>query len=108
MRVLLKGVVGAAVERGVAAGYHRVTKLSRVKRANTDMVVDTILTSIWKSLDGIIDFSDDTEEEKEKPSRRRMGFSQTDAVSTDTPGTDDEEEEEDSIPIEVIYRVHKC
>lgn len=94
MRVFLKNVVIAALERGVASGYHQVITLPKTKRANSEIVVATILTSVWKSLDGIIDFSDDEEEGggAAKPSRP-AGFS-VGAVSSTTLNTDPDDNEE--------------
>ena len=94
MRVFLKNVIIAALERGVASGYHQVITLPKTKRANSEIVVATILTSVWKSLDGIIDFSDDEEEGggAAKPSRP-AGFS-VGAVSSTTLNPDDDDDEE--------------
>lgn len=111
MRVHLKNVVHAAVERGVVIGYHRLQKLPKTKRTDSDIMVDTLLKSIWECLDGIIDFTDEDESSPdEKKDNRTIGFA-ADAVSdTETPTTDDDEEddEEDSlIPYEVLHRVHR-
>lgn len=108
MRLHLKNVVHSAVERGVAVGCHRLSKLSKVKRANNDIMVDTILHSIWESLDGIIDFTDDSEGMSEESlSERAIGFS-TDAVSdTVIHGKEDEEDEEYRIPLTIIHRLHR-
>lgn len=92
MRVFLKNVVIAALERGVASGYHQVIKLPKTKRANSEIVVATILTSVWKSLDGIIDFSDDDDEDGAAKPSRPAGFSVGAVSSTTlTPDFDGEE-----------------
>ena len=93
MRVFLKNVVNAALERGVVTGYHQVTKLPKTKRANSEVVVATILTSVWKSLDGIIDFSDDEEGGGAAKPSRPAGFS-VGAVSSTTLNPDDDDDEE--------------
>jgi hypothetical protein len=105
MQVHLKKVVQSAVERGVVVGYHRINNLSKTKRANTDVMVDTMLTSIWESLDGIIDFRDENDGENEKLSRKTIGFQSTDAVSMiEMP---DDNTDDDSVPLDKLYRVHR-
>ena len=92
MRVFLKNVVIAALERGVASGYYQVITLPKTKRANSEIVVATILTSVWKSLDGIIDFSDDDEGGGAAKPSRPAGFS-VGAVSSTALIPDDDDEE---------------
>jgi hypothetical protein len=110
MRVHLKNVVHSAVERGLVIGYHRLQKLPKIKRANSDVMVDTFLKSIWECLDGIIDFTDEDDAPSgEKKDGRTIGFA-ADAVS-DTDVTDPEEDTEDEedglLPYDVLHRVHR-
>ena len=116
MRVHLKNVVHSAIEKGVVVGYHRVSKLPARKRKNSDVVINTILTGIWESLDGIIDFADDDSESSEKKPRN-IGFG-VDAISDipvdadENSDIDDDEDEEDvdgadaAVPLNVIHRIH--
>lgn len=113
MRVHLRNVVESALERGVVKGHHRITKLPKKKQDDFDVVVDTMMKSIWESLDGIIDFTDDDEDSKDGPSgkdRAGIGFHTTDAVSTDSivPEDDGENDDDDDdiVPLDVLYRVH--
>lgn len=109
MRVHLKNVVQSAVERGVVTGYHRVSKLPKVKRTNADVVVDTMLHSIWESLDGIIDFTDGDNESPDGPSgqNRAIGFS-TDAIGEPMAARDEEDDdEEDRVTRETLHRITK-
>ena len=94
MRVFLKNVIIAALERGVASGYHQTIALPKTKRANSEIVVATILTSVWKSLDGIIDFSDDEEGGGAAKPSRPAGFS-VGAVSSTTLNPDDDDDDDD-------------
>lgn len=109
MRVHLKNVVQSAVERGVVVGYHRINSLPKTKRANNDIMIDTMLTSIWESLDGIIDFRDDDEDDggNGKSAHKKIGFEHTDAVSTAEVSTEDEYEDNDIVPLDDLYRVHR-
>lgn len=107
MRVHLKNVVQSAIEKGVVVGYHRVSKLPARKRNNGDVVITTILTGIWESLDGIIDFTDDDSDSSEKKSRA-IGFG-VDAISDVSVDTEDEEDVDGAdatIPLNVIHRIH--
>jgi hypothetical protein len=109
MRVHLKKVMQSAVEQGVVVGYHRIDKLPKNKRANTDVMVDTMLMSIWESLDGIIDFTDDGEETESQ--KKMIGF-QADAVSmipaiSEDEAEADDDEDDDIVPLDTLYRVHR-
>jgi hypothetical protein len=111
MRVHLRNVVESAVERGVVMGHHRVSKLPRQKQKDPDVVVDTFLKSIWESLDGIIDFTDDglEHDDEDKPSPRITGF-QADAIADTILPSDEEyedEEEDATIPLNVLHRIHR-
>ena len=90
-------------------GHHRVSKLPRQKQKNPDVIIDTMLKSIWESLDGIIDFTDDGMEsdEDERPAAR-IGF-QADLVADTmlTPDEEFEDEDEDSLTLHELHRVHK-
>lgn len=108
MRVHLRNVVYSAVERGVVMGQHRVGKLSKHKQKDIDLVVDTLMKSIWESLDDVMDFTDGSDEQDD-PSERpsQIGF-HTDAVSGDVlPDQDDDEDEEDKMTRETLHRVHR-
>lgn len=103
MRVHLKNVVHSAVERGIVVGYHRLNKLAKTQQHDDHVRVDTMLKSIWESLDGIIDFTDDGEDPP-AGEKRPIGFATADAVS-DTAVTD-EPNEDDVIPLDVLHRVN--
>ncbi len=108
MQIFLKNVVAAALERGIVAGYHQVTTLPKTKRANPEVVVDILLKSVWKSLDGIIDFRDGDELESAK-SERTVGFGSTDVVSSTTLSSEKEndDDEKNFLSRERSYRIHK-
>ena len=113
MRVHLRNVVQSAIERGLVMGHHRVTKLSKPQQKDMNMVVDTMMKSVWESLDGIIDFRDDDDttgqEDNERP---RIGFQSVDAVAdTILPSEEEEDEDEDDdddaiVPLDVLHRIH--
>lgn len=113
MRVHLKNVVQSALEKGVVVGYHRVEKLSKHKRSDMDAVVDTMMKSLWESLDGIIDFTDEDDPPVKGQERAAggIGFHSADAVSTTSVGDDVEEDpyddDEDIVPLDVLYRLHR-
>ena len=81
MRVHLRNVVQSAIERGLVVGHHRVSKLPKTQQKDMDAFVDTMMKSVWESLDGIIDFRDDDEEVGNDDGRPRIGFQSVDAVS---------------------------
>lgn len=105
MRVHLKNVVHSAMERGVVVGYHRITKLPKTKRNNSDVVVDTMLQSIWESLDGIIDFTDDDDEKSPDKHNHAIGFSTADAVGDTKPEHKSDEDEEEDLSLEILHRL---
>lgn len=108
MRVHLHNVVYSAIERGVVMGHHRVSKLSRQKQKDPDVIVDTMIKSIWESLDGIIDFTDEGAEEEEEERSSRIGFT-ADAVADSVVDTEEkyEEESDEVLPLETKHRIHR-
>jgi fructose-1,6-bisphosphatase len=108
MRVHLRNVVHTAIERGLVVGHHRVSKLPKPQQKDMDAVVDTMMKSVWESLDGIIDFRDeehDHHEHGEDERARSIGFQSVDAVSNETltPELDDE----DIIPLDTLHRIRR-
>lgn len=114
MRVHLRNVVESALERGVVKGHHRITKLPKKKQEDFEVVVTTMMKSIWESLDGIIDFTDDDDEPDAKAGskeRTGIGFHSVEAVSNEEvhPSEErhaDDEDDEDIIPLDILYRLH--
>ena len=98
MRVHFKNVIASAIEAGVVTGYNDALNK---KLTDPNAVVDMILQNVWNSLDDIVDFSEDDEQE----TRRPMGFGPsepvyTDAISNDTIAddeSDDDMEETDTL-----------
>ena len=90
MRVFLKNIVTIALEQGVVSGLHQVTKLPKTKRTNPDIVAATILTSVWKSLDNIVDFKEEDEDDAVRRSAP-MGFSVAGVSTTTLTAPPDEE-----------------
>lgn len=117
MRVHLRNVVESALEKGVVKGQHRITKLPKKKQENFDVVVNTMMKSIWESLDGIIDFTDDDEEpDNTEVTKKPVGFHLVDAVSDketprpkDSPDDEDDEDDDDDdvVPLDILYRLRK-
>jgi hypothetical protein len=113
MRVHLRNVVHSAIERGLVVGHHRVNKLSKPQQKDMDMVVDTMMKSVWESLDGIIDFRDDDEaahHDDDEADRPRIGFQSVDAIAdTMLPSEEEEEDDEDDddaiVPLDVLHRI---
>lgn len=106
MRVHLRNVVHSAIERGLVVGYHRVNKLTKPQQKDMDVVVDTMLKSVWECLDGIIDFRDDDEEmDDEKAGRPQIGFQSVDAVSNEVLPINEDDESEDIVPLDILYRI---
>ncbi len=92
MRVFLKNIVTIALEQGVVSGLHQVTKLPKTKRTNPDIVAATILTSVWKSLDNIVDFKEEDEDDDDAVKRSApMGFSVAGVSTTTLTAPPDEE-----------------
>ena len=110
MRVHLRNVVHSAIERGLVVGHHRVNKLTKPQQKDMDVVVDTMLKSVWECLDGIIDFRDDDEEmDGEGAGRPRIGFHSVDAVSNEVLPIDEDEDDDDAVvPLDVLHRIHIC
>lgn len=109
MRVHLRNVVESAIERGLVVGHHRVSKLPKQQQKDIDAFVDTMLKSVWESLDGIIDFSDDGPEsdENDDADRPRIGFHSVEAIGG-TAATPNEDEDDDDavVPLDVLHRIH--
>lgn len=88
MRVHLRNVIADAVERGVTLGVYRANRHATVPYPEPDIerLVNTVIDTVWDSLDTIVDFDDDDEEES---SSQTIGFGETphdvaDAVSDQT------------------------
>lgn len=98
MRIHLRNVINHALERGIKTGYRNsvrkaksaaktakptkktTTTKSKVAEMNREQFMGTILESIWKSLDEIVDFRD--EDMQDNPDdKRQIGFAATDAVA---------------------------
>lgn len=107
MRVHLRNVVQTAIERGLVVGYHRVHKLSKPQQKNIDVVVDTMLQSVWSSLDDIIDFRDDDQESGDE-SQKRIGFGSVELIATESlaPQDEDKDDEDAVVPLNVLHRIH--
>jgi len=108
MRVHLRNVVQSAIERGLVVGHHRVSKLPKTQQKDMDAFVDTMMKSVWESLDGIIDFRDDDEEVGNDDGRPRIGFQSVDAVSgTMLPAEEEIEDDDDIVPLDVLHRIRE-
>lgn len=109
MRVHLRNVVHSAIERGLVVGHHRVAKLPKPQQKDMDAIVDTMMKSVWESLDGIIDFRDEDQDHEgsdgERP--RSIGFQSVDAVSNDALIPEHDDDDEDIIPLDTLYRIRR-
>lgn len=108
MRVHLRNVVHSAIERGLVVGHHRVGKLPKPQQKDMDAVVDTMMKSVWESLDGIIDFRDDDEEVGNDDGRPRIGFQSVDAVSNEILSVEEDEGDDAIVSLDVLHRIHTC
>jgi len=109
MRVHLRNVVRSAIERGLVVGHHRVNKLPKLQQKDMDAVVDTMMKSVWESLDGIIDFRDEEHDHDDMGGERSrsIGFQSVDAVSNAALIPEPDDDDDDIIPLDMLHRIRR-
>lgn len=110
MRVHLRNVVHAALERGMVAGYQRVNKLGKPQQKDLGIVIPMMMECVWASLDGLVDFRDDDDpdaSQEHPPHKKKIGFDPqyTDVVAKPCISSHDDEEtldDDDVIPLDLV------
>lgn len=93
MKIHLRNVIGAALEKGVVLGFHRANKTASGAPqidGDAEAFCNTMMKTIWECLDPMVDFTD---EDTSDDDVAKIGFEPTDARGSILSGyefTDDE------------------